>query len=93
MTPDKLDSIIAKARVLRNTHIDPVSFVLTDLIEALAIELKDHLGDSSHLRTIGGPPSGGIPLADKDLDFPVLGPPLGLTQQRIERAEPSFEGW
>jgi hypothetical protein len=51
---DKLDRIIQKAGIWRN-HQDatPLHYGILDLITALAHEMKAHVRDSSHMRTIG----------------------------------------
>lgn len=50
----KLNSIIAKARLIRQSStITPTEMVLSDLVEALALELQDHDNHGGHIRTIG----------------------------------------
>lgn len=57
---DKLNAIITKARMLRqSTSVTPNEIWLSDLIEALAHQLQEH--DREHRRHvdfIGGPPAG-----------------------------------
>lgn len=58
-TTDKLNSIIAKAQLIRrNERITPIEMVLADLVEALARELKAHHHAWAPAPDSMGPPSG-----------------------------------